>query len=172
MSRILMVAVLFLCVGAGSFVPTMQPVRAAEEEGDTDQAVLRALGASSAGFMFQTQLSVGLVADAHANKVYDKKTCSQLLQISLNLLGAITSELDKLMESDLEETEKAGIESLKNIAEALNKETSELQDFVESGEESHKEQYLEHRKEAQKLLDALGKGEEKDDNNKNEKNEK
>ncbi|HEU4575598.1 MAG TPA: hypothetical protein VFS36_11405 [Chitinophagaceae bacterium] len=84
--------ILLFAVAAISFSSMAQSC----EERETN--LLNTLGGLSAGFMYNTYLSIGSVSDAYVKEVYTKENTLALLEEQVNLIENIRKMLNELLE--------------------------------------------------------------------------
>jgi CHASE3 domain sensor protein len=144
-----------------SLVSTPQVVRA-EEEAENNPA-LKAVGGLAVGFAYQTHVSIGMVGDAFAGKVYKKDQSRQLLQLSINLIDAVTVQMQELVETELTDEDKEVLEKMIEINRLMKEQAEGLQAFIKSGDEEGRDQYTEAREQTKTLLDSISGGGKKEE---------
>lgn len=131
-------------------------IRAQESEtGEKASPALVAVGGLSAAFMVQTQLTLGLLADAQANKLYDKKTAADLLTLQFNLIDGVAAQLDDLEQADLIDSDRAALEAFQDANELLKAEAQALRTYWTTSADDDKQTYLARRTAAKSKIDAI-----------------
>lgn len=148
-------------LSVASFVTTPQVVRAAEE-GDNNPA-LKAVGGLAVGFAYQTHVSIGMVGDSFSGKVYKKDQSHQLLQLSINLIDAVSGQMQELAETELTEDDKAVLEKMIEINRLMKEQAEGLQAFIKDGDEEGRDKYTEAREQTKALLDSISGGDKKEE---------
>ena len=123
---------------------------------DTEQAALKSVGALSVAFFYQTQVNIGILADATAKEVYEQDTANQLLQLSLNFIEMFEKQMNELLEEKLDDSDVDTLETFKEVNDQLKKEAVALQAFWKRGRDADRMKYLEARAQVQKMLDNFG----------------
>lgn len=119
---------------------------------------LKTTAGLAVAYAFQTQTTVGMVADAVVHKVYDKGTCEQVLKAALGFLSPVVGQLEDVVELELDDADKVFFEKLVEALRLLRDEAEALSDFVRSGKEADRKRYLDLRDQAKGVLDGVVKG--------------
>jgi len=124
--------------------------------------LLRAVGTSAGGQLYQSYLNIGFIADGKAEEVYEGDDVEALLLSVAKLVEVLDQDLKSLQDFqaakklDLDEDDRQAIAECRRIADLLQQQASELQTFWKSGDELHGAKYEATRKEAwQALRDFL-----------------
>jgi len=164
MARRLLTWSLLLATVGGVVVGTemVAPVTVqAQEEGNNP--ALKTVGGLSVAFAYQTHVSIGMVGDAFQAKVYKKDQALQLLQLSINLIGAVNPQLEELAETELTDEDKDVLEKMIKINGLMKDQAEGLQAFIKRGDEDGRDKYTAAREKAKELLDSISGGEKKEE---------
>jgi hypothetical protein len=146
-------------IGFATLVAGETGARAAQAPGDDAADIpLKTTAALALAYAFQTQTSLGLTADAFVHKMYDKPTCAQVLKSTIGFLPQIVEQLEDVAELDFDAADKAFFEKVVESLRLLKDEAQALNDFVTSGKESDRKQYLDLREQTKTVLDRMVKG--------------
>lgn len=127
---------------------------AAEEKKAVDPAkrerlqFLEAVGALSAGQLYQTYLTIGLLADGVAGGTYEEKDARPILQTALALLELQDKHLVRIGKLDLTRTDRDALNKLRKLGTLLRQQVEELDALWKTGNKEHGAKYEKARQEA------------------------
>ena len=132
--------------------PGLQPAAApAEPRAQLTETV----GLLSGLYLYQTYLTIGLLADGKAERVYDDKTARSVLATVVGPLSAVDKQLavvGKLAQTD---ADRQGVERLRTTVALLRRQSQELTAFWDTGDATAGARYEATRQEAWRQLTNL-----------------
>jgi hypothetical protein len=114
----------------------------------TNDRLLEALGCQSAVHLYQSYLSIGLVADAVANKTCKPLDGSKMLTTVAGLIDVVDRQLEELNKLDLQPEEKEGVQRIRAVSSLIRVQLASLQAYWLSGDSRHAERYTKTREQA------------------------
>jgi len=120
------------------------------------EEALSSVGALGTAYIYTTYLSIGAIADSHANEVYDEDTTIQLLEEIRKFINAAGATLQQLRDSDVLSSEDFDfVNEILNALGLLYREAESYQSFVKSGDEQQAALYEAYRQNAWKKISEL-----------------
>ncbi len=117
---------------------------------------LETIGALSVQGIYLTYSSIGSLADAYENEVYEKKQTLKILSEYLALAKVAKSQLEKMVdETNLSEGDEKIIQQCIEIYILLIAEGEALEKYVETGTSSYTDTFHNKRKAAWTKIKAL-----------------
>jgi len=106
--------------------------------------------------LYQTYLNIGLLADARAEGLYEASELAQLLGSVVVPLDTVDQQLAKVAAlKGLSKDDSAALTRMRKIAAHLRQQGKSLQNFWDTGVETHGKRYEDSRQAAWKELDDL-----------------
>jgi len=113
------------------------------------------VGLLSGLYLYQTYLTIGLLADGKAERVYDDKTARSVLATVVGPLSAVDKQLavvGKLAQTD---ADRQAVDRLRTTVALLRRQSQELTAFWDSGDPAAGARYEATRQEAWKHITSL-----------------
>ena len=105
--------------------------------------------------LYQSYLTIGVLADARAEGLYEAAELTQLLGSVVGPLDKVEKQLEKVAALKLTKEDAAAIARMKKIAGLLRQQGKSLQTFWDTGVADHGKKYEEARQAAWKELSDL-----------------
>jgi hypothetical protein len=119
---------------------------AAEAPNATNKEVyLEVLGGLSAAHLYQSYLTIGLLADGVESKAYSLENARKALATVTTCMSLVEGKLSRLSELDLDADDKDSLERLKTVTALLRLQTRILDACWSSGRTQPAEQYQQAR---------------------------
>lgn len=126
--------------------------QAADEEGVVDES----LGAVLAAYLYQSNMTIGILGDAVVKEVYDVKTGGQILDLTLNFLKAVEEALDKIIEKEaLEAEDLTFVKNASAICDLLKEQGEALRSFWKTEKPEFAKKFSDIRNGCSKKIDKL-----------------
>ena len=136
--------------------PSAETTQPADPQAQTQFQLLETIGAVSGASLYQAYLTIGLLADAKEEGVYELKDAQGILATLDTLLAANTRKLQALGKLDtVGKNDRQTLSRLGDLHALLARQGRELQAYWKSGNPKDAEKYEATRKEAWKGISAL-----------------
>src|SRR5262245_33325331 len=138
---------------AGSRPPEKPPV--AKPPADPRAQLTETVGLLSGLYLYQTYLTIGLLADGKAERLYDDRAARAVLATVLPPLDAVDRQLARVSALAGTVPDRQAAERLRGVAGLLRRQGQELIAFWDSGRPAAGARYEATRQEAWRQLNAL-----------------
>jgi hypothetical protein len=113
------------------------------------------VGMLSGLYLYQTYLTIGLLADGKAERVYDEKTARSVLATVVGPLDAVDKQLTVVGKLAQTDADRRAVEQLRTTVALLRRQSQELTAFWDTGNPAAGARYEATRQEAWKQITAL-----------------
>lgn len=131
------------------------PVKAGEA-GVQSIRLLEALGGLTAVNLYQTYLSIGLLADGAESDVYSTPEAKQLMTTLMSFVETMDRQLARVGEQDLKPEDKKLLDRARQIAALYRVQAKELIAYWDTGDKEHTARFHKAREDAWLGLKDLG----------------
>ena len=139
--------------------PPVVPARPAElppaPPADPRAELTETVGLLSGLYLYQTYLTIGLLADGKAERLYDERAARAVLAGVLTPLDAVDRQLAKVAAQARTEADRQAAERVRAVAGLLRRQGQELIAFWDSGHPAAGARYEATRQEAWRQVTAL-----------------
>lgn len=135
----------------------MPALHAQSDEGKN--AALRLIGGSMAAMVYNSYVSIGVIADAYESEAYDDEAVKSLMQEQVNMCVKLQEQLQGFVESGFtsDSNDLEYLNRFDGTLELLQEEANALMDYVDNPAELSAEQFQSARKAAwAEIADLLG----------------
>ena len=133
-------------------LPGEQPAATAD---DPRAQLTETVGLLSGLYLYQTYLTIGLLADGKAERLYDERAARAVLAGVLTPLDAVDRQLAKVAAQARTEADRQAAERVRAVAGLLRRQGQELIAFWDSGHPAAGARYEATRQEAWRQVTAL-----------------
>jgi hypothetical protein len=133
--------------------PAPEPAPAPPAQADRDasaaassEVFLEVLGGLSAAHLYESYLTIGLLADGVESRAYPVADAKVTLRIITDYLTLVETKLSKLETLGLEPDDQDALKRLKTVSRLLRLQSQTLLAYWASGQKGHGEQYQQTRK--------------------------
>jgi hypothetical protein len=116
---------------------------------------LETVGALAAGQLYQTYLTIGLLADGVARGAYDEKDARSILQTARGLVELQDKHLARVGKLDLTPADREALNKLRKLGTLLRRQAEELDAYWKTDDKDHAAKYEKTRQEAWTDLSSL-----------------
>jgi hypothetical protein len=116
---------------------------------------LETVGALAAGQLYQSYLTIGLLADGVAGGAYEEKNARPILQTAIGLLELQDKHLARINKLDLTKTDREALAKLRKLGVLLRRQADELDAYWKTDDKDHAAKYEKTRQEAWSGLSSL-----------------
>ena len=113
------------------------------------------VGLLSGLYLYQTYLTIGLLADGKAERVYDEKAARSVLATVVGPLSAVDKQLAAVGKLAQTEPDRQAVERLRATVALLRRQSQELTAFWDTGDPAAGARYEATRQEAWKQISGL-----------------
>lgn len=137
--------------------PQPQPDPAKSGEASIQSVrLLEALGGLTAVNLYQTYLSIGLLADGTESDVYSTPEAKQLMTTLMSFVETMDRQLARVAEQDLKPEDKKLLDRARQIAALYRVQAKELTAYWDTGDKEHTARFHKAREDAWLGLKDLG----------------
>jgi hypothetical protein len=131
---------------AAKVAPLVVPAAQVKPEMGAKVEVLETLGALSATHLYQSHLSIGLLADGVESEIYTIAQAEESLKPMLDMMQTIDARLAKLAKSDLDEEDRRSIEQIQAVSGLLRLQAESLRSYWKMGNAEQAQEFEAARK--------------------------
>ncbi len=115
---------------------------------DPEPAPLEAVGVLTGVHLYQTHLSIGLLADAAESDVYTTEDADKLLEGITGMMDTVAKELALIPDDSLKPADRQALLKVKDLTGLLRTQAAELRAYWNTGEKEHADNYHKARNQA------------------------
>ena len=116
---------------------------------------LEAVGVLTGVHLYQTHMSIGLLADAAESDVYTTEEADKLLDGITGMMDTVEKELAALPDASLTPQDRQALLKVKDLTGVLHTQAAELRAYWNTGEKEHADNYHKARNQAWEGVKAL-----------------
>jgi hypothetical protein len=118
----------------------------------------RAVGGLGAGYLFQTHLSIGAVADLFGQQIYEAREVTVLMNTAIGMGRNVDAMLDALRATKLGPADARAVEQMMKVNRMLSREAEALREFARERNGANASRFADLREqtwqELRRLLDV------------------
>lgn len=118
------------------------------EANQPPERLLEALGGLTAAHLYQSYLTIGLLADNAESEVYTTAEAKKLLETLTSLLNTVDRQLSRIGEQDLKPDDRKALERTLRLVAQLRTQADELNAYWTTGDKEHTLKFHKAREEA------------------------
>jgi hypothetical protein len=117
-------------------------------EKSTPDPLLEVVGGLTGAHLYQSHLSIGLLADAVEEEVYEVEQAGKMLATLTSTIEAVDKQLARIPVARMDAEEQEHLDKVRKLGVLMKAQTSELRLYWETGKKEHADRFQKARSEA------------------------